>query len=126
MEKVGEFEVWGVLTELYSEDNIEFFEDEERKQKADEDTLKAWAFLINSPWSQKNLNYKTELNCKDAYTEMTVSKEKEWKTTYSIVGYDGLTCEVIGYGENELESMTHCIDLFNYIQKTYNPEDEKC
>lgn len=133
MDKVGEINIWGNIVEIYSEnipfienDNIEFFNDEDKKEKTDKGILEDWAVFINSPWSQKNLGYKTELNCKDAYTKIDVPKEKIWRTIYSIVGYDGLICQVIGYGETEVDSLIQCTKLFDYIQKIYNPDNESC
>ena len=93
---VGKLDVY-VKDELYyTNDNKNFYFDEKAEKKLNKDDLEAWATCANSPWSQAHLKYKTCLNCESAYKEMNVPKDKEWKTIYSVIGYDGIYSEEIG------------------------------
>lgn len=105
-----------------TDENKVFYLDEECTEVADSDDLNNWAVVINSPWSQKHLSYKIELNCESAYEEMD-ENEPKWRCIYSITGYDMIEAEVIGYGNTEEEALKDCKELFEYIQKTFNPDD---
>lgn len=88
-----------------------------------EKELKEWAVWINSPWSQTQESYTISLNCKDSYTAMNPS-DPIWKCVYEIIGYDGITSTVIGYGQTEEEALIRCKELFAYLQSNYKKENE--
>lgn len=126
MDLVGrlDFDVVGKQEYYYSNDNIHFYKDMDGNVPLSKEELENWAVWINSEWSQDDLSYKTKLNCKDGYTEMNVPENKTWKTAYSIVGYEGVYSDIIGYGSDEIESLMNCMKLFDYLQKEYNQEDK--
>lgn len=125
MRKVGTFDLTiEEPIDFYSEDNKVFYSDESGKEYSEDKELEAWAFILNSPWSQVNENYVIKVNCKDGYTAVPET-EPTWKCTYTVVGYEGIWAEVIGYGNTEEEALKACKDLFKYIQETYNEENER-
>ena len=79
----------------YTDDFITFYD--ENDEVLSEENLKYWSEWINSPWSQDHEKYEIRLNCKDAYTPMDESKPR-WVCEYYIIGYDGITASVFGYG----------------------------
>lgn len=81
------------------------------------------AVCINSPWSQKHETYTISLNCKDAYTDIP-EHTPLFQCAYTVIGYDGITSILYGYGASETEALENCMELFEYLQYTYNPEDE--
>lgn len=80
------------------------------------------AVLINSPWSQDTESYSIKVNCKDGYTEMN-SEDPTWKCEYKVIGYDGITATIFGYGNTEVEALTNCKNLFKILQENYNEEN---
>lgn len=60
---------------------------------------------------------------KDSYTAMKPS-DPIWKCVYEIIGYDGITSTVIGYGQTEEEALIRCKELFAYLQSNYKKENE--
>lgn len=64
------------------------------------------------------------LNCENAYKEMKVPKDKEWKSVYLVIGGEGAYTEIIAYGKDEETSLKNCKNLFKYLQTKYNVEDE--
>ena len=109
------------LQKYYSSDNISFY-DESGKLLTDKD-LEDWAVWVNSPWSMVHEGYEIKLNCKDAYSGI-VDGEPDWKCEYSFIGYDGIEASTIGYGDTPEQALESCKNLFDYLQKTYNPEGE--
>lgn len=108
---------------FYMDDDMRFYSSTDGGEPASVSDLETWAVLINSPWSQMHEGYEICCNCKDAYTKMD-EKEPVWKCTYSIIGYDGLTAEVIGYGNTEDKALCECKQLFTFLQKQYNKDGE--
>lgn len=110
---------------IESNDNREFIcTDKEKNQfQMQIKDLEDWALLLNSPWSQSTFGYKIELNCKDGYTEMQQS-DPRWRCIYYTIGYQGITTTCIGYGDTEENALKECRNLFNYLQKEYNKDDE--
>lgn len=47
-----------------------------------------------------------------------------WKCVYEIIGYDGITSTVIGYGQTEEEALIRRKELFAYLQSNYKKENE--
>lgn len=117
---VGEVNVWGVIDNYFTKDNKNFFFDDKGQKPLNKEDLENWALVLNSPWSGNNLKYETKMNPNYEID----GEDKTWKTTYSIVGYDSIRAEVIGYGKDEKESLENCINLFKYLQETYNKDDE--
>ena len=108
--------------ENYYTDNFETFYKENDEVLNNED-LEQWAVWINSPWSQAHESYERRCNCKDAYTQMD-ENEPIWKCEYSIVGYDGISASVFGYGNTEAEALESCMKHFQMLQDKYNTENE--
>lgn len=123
MKYVGVFDLLGHVYEFYTENNEIFYHDESGEKVADIEQLKDWALIINSPWSQANEQYVLKVNCKDGYSEIPDGTPL-WKCAYSIVGYDGMMAVVMGYGNNPKEALLDCQSFFEFLQKTYNPNDE--
>ena len=124
MKKVGAFNL-GFETErfFYSDDNKVFYSDKNDEISSEIKELETWALISNSPWSQVNEKYVIKVNCKDGYTEIAET-EPTWECTYIVVGYEGMSAEVTGYGNTEEEALKSCKDLFKYIQEIYNKEDD--
>lgn len=118
---VGTFHFLGVdECKYYSSDNITFYD--ESGNVLEKDEMEEWTVWVNSPWSMVHEGYDIRLNCKDAYSGIAEG-DPEWKCIYSIIGYDGITASVIGYGNTVEEALHDCKELFSYLQKTYNPDD---
>ena len=105
----------------YTDDFISFYK--ENDEELTKEDMEEWAVWINSPWSQVHEKYEIKCNCKDAYTQMDTN-EPVWKCKYSIVGYDGISASVIGYGNTEFEALKSCKDHFKMLQEKYNKENE--
>ena len=107
---------------VYTEDFKKFYKNQEQKELLDQDDLEMWSEWLNSPWSQEFEKYITELNCIDSYTPMD-ENEPDYRTYYQVVGYEGITAIVYGYGNTPQESLQDCINHFEYLRKEYNKED---
>lgn len=105
----------------YTDDFICFYK--ENDEEITKEDMEEWAILINSPWSQVHEKYEIKCNCKDAYTKMNVN-EPDWKCEYSIVGYDGISASIFGYGNTEIEALESCKRHFRMLQGKYNSENE--
>ena len=105
----------------YTDDFVTFCK--ENDEILNEDELEQWAVWINSPWSQAHERYEIKYNCKNAYTQMD-DNEPVWKCEYFIVGYDGVSASVTGYGDTPEEALRKCNELFQMLQDKYNVEDE--
>jgi len=105
----------------YTDNFIDFYK--ENDEELTKEDMEEWAVWINSPWSQVHEKYEIQCNCKDAYTQMD-ENEPVWKCEYSIVGYDGISASVIGYGNTEFEALENCKDHFKMLQEKYNTENE--
>lgn len=108
---------------FYKGSDMQFYSDEAGTVPVPVSDLEIWAVLINSPWSQADERYEIKCNCINAYIPMD-KEEPTWKCTYSIMGYDCLTAEVIGYGDTEEEALNDCKQLFVYLQEHYNADGE--
>ena len=106
----------------YSSENGTDFKDSKGTELTKED-LEEWALILNSPWSQTNETYTIEVNCKDSYTKMEEGTPI-WRCIYKVVGYEYITATCIGYGNTEEEALMECKNLFKYLQKQYNPNNE--
>lgn len=105
----------------YTDDFIDFYK--ENNEKITKKEVEEWAILLNSPWSQVHEKYEIKCNCKDAYTQID-ENELAWKCEYYIVGYDGISASVIGYGNTEFDALKKCKDCFRMLQEKYNTENE--
>lgn len=105
----------------YTNDFITFYKEDELILTNED--LEEWSVWLNSPWSQAHERYEISCNCKDGYTEMD-KDDFLWKCEYSIVGYDGISASIFGYGNTEEESLIDCKKHFKYLQDNYNKEDE--
>lgn len=105
----------------YTDDFINFYK--ENDEKLSKDDLEEWAVWINSPWSKVHEKYEIKCNCKDAYTQAD-ENEPIWKCEYSIIGYEGISASVIGYGNTEVEALKSCIEHFRMLQEKYNVKNE--
>lgn len=102
----------------YYTDDFENFFYEDDKEVSEED-LKEWAVTLNSPWTDDCVCYQIT-----RYTPKSESEPLLWKCEYSVVGYDGITATVIGYGYTESFALGGCLKLFSHLQEKYNPEDD--
>ena len=110
--------------DYYTDDFETFYELCENDDiELSEEDLENWAVWLNSPWSQDHEKYIIELNCKDAYTPMD-KNEPKWKCEYFIVGYDGISAAVFGYGNTETEALAECKKHFQMLQNKYNPKGD--
>lgn len=107
--------------EKYHFDGERFFYEDGRCLS--EEDLKYWALWLNSPWSQANIRFTIEANCKDAYTEIP-ENEPLWRCVYECVGYEAITATLIGYGNTAPDALSDCVNLLSAIQEKYNPEDD--
>lgn len=119
MKIAGNFDLHGKV--FYYTNDFNSFCDEDGNKLSD-DVLNEWAVCLNSPWSQTEMSYRTELNCKDAYTEMNKKIEPVWRTTYRVTGYDLIVSMICGYGNTPQESLENCILNFKKLQEKYNPD----
>lgn len=87
------------------------------------DDLNELAVCNNSPWSQTHETYTIKYNCKDSYTQKE-EIELDWKCEYKVIGYDGITSIIYGYGNTPEESLKDCKLMCERLQKEYNKEDE--
>ena len=105
----------------YTEDFVALYK--ENNEYLTQEDLENWAVCLNSPWSQAHEKYTISCNCKDAYSE--IDKEQLiWKCEYSIVGYDGISATILGYGDTEEFALEECKRHFQMLQKIYNPNRE--
>jgi len=105
----------------YTDDFINFYK--ENNEKITKKEVEEWAILLNSPWSQVHEKYEIKCNCKDAYTQMD-ENDPVWKCVYSIIGYDGISASVIGYGNTEVVALESCKEHFQMLQEKYNIDNE--
>lgn len=105
----------------YTDDFINFYK--ENDEKLTKEDMEEWAIGINSPWSQAHEKYEIKCNCKDAYTQMN-EDDPVWKCEYSIVGYEGITASVMGYGNTEEEALENCKEHFQMLQEKYNIDND--
>lgn len=90
---------------------------------ATKEECEEFALWLNSPWSYTTENYKIEFNCVN--NESSPSKKlPEYRCLYTIIGYEGITSIIIGYGNEPNIALEDCISKFNYIQELYNKDDE--
>lgn len=105
----------------YTDDFITFYD--KNDVEIGTDTLEDWAVCLNSPWSVANERYVVEFNTTNTCVDM--SKDGFlYRCIYVVVGYDGITTEIFGYGNDAEEALTNCIVNFNKVQAKYNPNDE--
>lgn len=114
----GHYDLLG-QKDIVVEDGV-FFYDGKRMDKKD---LVDWAIWLNSPWSQTCERYVIEINCKDGYTAVE-DRNFLWKCTYTIIGYEGYSASIIGYGQDEAEALRLCKTNFESLQDLFNPERE--
>lgn len=93
----------------YTDDFSNFYKENDKSLTKDD--LEEWAIWTNSPWSQAHEKYEIKCNCKDAYTQMD-ENDPVWKCVYSIIGYDGISASVIGYGNTEVVALESCKEHF--------------
>lgn len=121
MKIAGVFDYHGEAKNYYTDDFTSFYN--KNRVKLSDDTLNEWAICLNSPWSQTEMEYKTELNCESAYTKMKETEPK-WRTIYTVRSYDFFISEIYGYGDTPQESLENCISNFTHFQEKYNPENK--
>lgn len=85
----------------------------------DDEWLKSWALVLNSPWGSTDASYLIKPNANNRYSDTN-----GFMCTYAVVGYECMTAEIIGYGNSEIEALQNCINLFKSVQKKYNPDDD--
>ena len=85
--------------------------------------LEHFSLFLNSPWGQADETYKIKYNCVDNYTEKDPNIP-DWICKYCVVGYDGITSILYGYGDTQQESLQNCISLFERLQKEFNKDDD--
>lgn len=106
---------------IYTNDYRNFiFENNEIVNKKE---LENWTICLNSPWSQIHETYKIFYNCKNAYTEIDET-EPFFICEKTVIGYDGITSVLKGYGFTEEEALQNCIKNYKYLQKKYNKNNE--
>lgn len=108
--------------EYYTHDFKKFYSDLEMTQELSDKDLNVWAVCLNSPWSQMHEKWTVECNCENAYKPMDENKPT-FRCHYEIIGYDGLTAIIIGYGETPSEALQECIAHFEFLQSNYNKEN---
>lgn len=121
MKIAGVFDYHGETKNYYTDDFNSFYN--KNRVKLSDDTLSEWAICLNSPWSQTEMEYKTELNCESAYTKMKETEPK-WRTIYTVRSYDFFISEIYGYGNTPQELLENCISNFTHFQEKYNPENK--
>lgn len=121
MKIAGGFDLCGEV--FYYTDDFNSFCDKDGNKLSD-DILNEWVVCLNSPWSQIEMKYKTELNCGSAYTEINKNKPA-WRTIYCVIGYDLITSWIYGYGNTPQESFENCISNFTKLQEKYNPDGKQ-
>ena len=110
MKKIGKME-YPCEESYYSDDFVNFFY--ENGKKLSEDDLNYWAVCLNSPWDYYMKGYITKLNKLD-------KTRNEWMTIYQVIGYEGITSEIYGYGDDPTSSLDNCIYNLYLIQEIYN------
>lgn len=109
---------------FYTDDFKKFYSDVEMTQELLSDDLEGWAVSLNSPWSQEDEKWIIECNCVDAYIPM-IKTEPTFRCIYEVVGYDGISSCVIGYGNTQQNSLQECVAHFEYLQNKYNKENKR-
>lgn len=107
----------------YTNDFTKFYKDIEMVQELAGEDLNKWAVCLNSLWSQSHEKWIVECNCVNAYTPMDENKPT-FRCIYEVVGCDGITSGVIGYGNTQQEALQECIARFEYLQNEYNKENK--
>lgn len=120
--KVGYFYYEETEKDYYTDDFVHFFKSD--NTELDKKDLEQWIIWSNSPWSQVHKDYIISVNCKDEYTKINPN-EPIWKCTYEVIGYDGITTGIIGYGNTKIEALNDCDYLFKSLQEKYNPDNIK-
>lgn len=105
----------------YTDDYKNFYDENDKLLK--NDILNQWSIWINSPWSLTCEQYEIKYNCKN-YSDIPEG-EPEWVCSYYVIGYDGITTMIRQYGNTPEESLEKTKAFFQYLQKSYNIEDEK-
>ena len=110
---------------IFSDNDKDFIcrDKDDKEDKMNEKNLSDWAALLNSPWSQADVKYEIEVNCKNGYDPIP-ENEPHWRCIYSTIGYEMIIAKCIGYGDSEEEAFQDCCKLLKYLQDTYNSEDE--
>lgn len=118
---VGEYLPLGEeQAEKYFSDGEKFYD--EAGNILTKEQMQEWALWLNSPWSFAHFYYEVHYNCKDAYTRP--DDDAKWRCVLNVIGYDGITAILMAYGDTDIEALSRCKKMFEYLQKTYNPEDE--
>ena len=99
----------------YSDNFVDFFY--ENGEKLSDDDLNYWAVCLNSPWDNDTEGYVTKVNKLD-------KTKNEWMTIYQVIGYEGITSEICGYGDDPASALNNCICNFRLIQEIYNKNGE--
>ena len=106
----------------YEIDNTSGIYDGLESELSLEKVLSDWALICNSPWDFTCEEYAVRV--KPVPGTFESDAECPWSCRYKVVGYEGITGKVYGYGLDAKTALSNCIGLFNFIQKKYNPEDD--
>lgn len=116
---VGYFYDYGEIKEKYYSDNfIDFYKDENKKEKLNNKELENWAVWLNSPWSYTTESYTISFNCEEF--QSPPKNDKRYKCEYWVIGYDGIESLLIGYGRTEICALNDCLKKMKYLQDKYN------
>lgn len=116
MKKIGKMGYPCEEQYYYSGNLVDFFY--VNGEKLSEDDLNYWTICLNSPWNYFAEEYITKLNKLD-------KTRNEWITIYQVIGYEGITSEIYGYGDDPASALDNCIYNLCLIQETYNKTREK-
>ena len=105
--------------EYYTRDDVIFTSglDDKDSMQWDDKALYHLALCANSPWSDDEMIY-------SIYSSELPEGLFEWVCRKKIVGYEGITSMIYGYGQTEQEALEDCIKYFNDIQSKYNKDDD--
>lgn len=103
---------------VYSDNFAEFYIDENSEKLLNQDELEQWSIWLKSSWIKDDEIYVTEFN------KSSKENEQKYRTYYQVIGYEGITAVVYGYGNTPQESLQDCMNHFEYLQKEYNKENE--
>lgn len=112
------------LKKIYTDDMKVFrLENEDMINIEEENSImESYAVCLNSPWSQADEKWVVECNCINAYIPMD-ENEPTFRCYYQVVGCDGITSRVYGYGNEQQEALKECIKNFDLLQNNFNKED---
>ena len=116
MTMTGIFQIIDKTYNISSEDGICFnIDNVDNKNDSIRDIIKDYSIVLNSPWDNDSFQYVINNDEKDPDKRICELR---------VNAYDGVYVSLTTFGKNEEEALQNNKDMFEYLQKTYNPSNE--